>query len=345
MESGLIFFDTDGKRSADKIIGNEVAFAVPAIGNEGVVTPCGAEVEAGEVGGKRCAGMVVRQPVVAEEDRRFVGAVAGNSADFVVLSVPRHVEGLRKGEMADAGPFGEVPPAHPNGMALDAFFVVKQVSIRHLHFGAFEDVFDSSMLWSHGTATGAKEIGVPEALANEAGDALDVPTGVNGTEGTEVEEHREEFHPLQPVCPFVHAASKLIEGGSVGPNIAGAVLLEETALTIRFGEEDGVVFVVAHNGEGIAAFDHGAHKVEDFPYLGATVDVVAQEEDFAALWVSETVALGLVAEMVEEGEKLGVLTVNVADQVVRLVFDGIHDVPRSLFEMSLPHWKMQYIQL
>ncbi len=174
----------------------EMLFALPAIGDEGVVTPCGAEVEAGEVGGERYAGVVWGKPVVTEEHGRFMRWVAGHAADFVVLSVPGHVEGLRKGEMADAGLCGEVPPAHPDGMALDAFFVVKKVSIRHLHFGAFEDVFHGAMLGAQLACAGVEEGGIGKALTDEAGNTLQIPAGVDGAKTAEVEEEGEVFHPL-----------------------------------------------------------------------------------------------------------------------------------------------------
>ena len=155
MDSEVISLATDRKRSADKMIGKEAVFAVPAIADEGVVSTGGAEVEASEVGGKRCAGVVGRQPVVAKEDRRFVGAVAGNSADFVVLRVPRRVEGLRKREMADAGLLGEIPPPDSDRVALSAFLVLIEVAIRHAHFRTFEDVFDCAMLWTQSANAGA----------------------------------------------------------------------------------------------------------------------------------------------------------------------------------------------
>ncbi len=101
----------------------------------------------------------------------------------------------------------------------------------------------------------------------------------------------------------------------MSPNVARAVLLEETALTIRFGEEDGVVFVVAHDGVGVTAFDHGAHEEEDLADGRASVDVVAKEDDLAAFGVAKVATVGLVAEMVEEGEKLGVLAVDIADEI------------------------------
>ena len=73
--------------------------------------------------------------------------------------------------------------------------------------------------------------------------------------------------------------------------------------------------MVAHDGVGVAAFDHGAHEVEDFADLGAAVDVVAQEDDFPAVRMTKAAAVGLVAEMVEEGEKLGVLAVDIANEI------------------------------
>ena len=300
---------------AHEVVRLEVLFALPAIGDEGVVTPGGAEVEAGEVGGEGRAGMVRRQPVVAEEHRRFIGAVAGHTADFVGRGITRHVKGFRHRQVADAGLSREIPPAHPDGMARDAFFVVKQVSVRHLHFGAFEDVVHGAMFGAHALGTGVEEGGVGKALTKQSGDALDVPAGVHGAEGAEVEEHGEAFHPLQPVDPFVHAAGELLEAdakAAVAVQSAGA---EPVAVAIRSVVEDGVVFVIAHDGVGVAAFDHGAHEVEDFTDLGAAVDVVAQEDDFPAVRMAKAAAVGLVAEMVEEGEKLGVLAVDIANEI------------------------------
>ncbi len=260
---------------AHEVIRLEVLFAVPAVGDEGVVSTSSTEVEAGDVGSQRCAGVVRWQPIVTAEHWGLIGAVAGHATDFVVLSVPRHVEGLRKGEMADAGPFGEVPPAYPNGMALDAFFVVKQVSFWHLHFGAFEDVFHGAMLGAHALGTGVEKSRVGEALADETGNAFEVPAGVHGAEGAEVEEEGEVFHPVQPVGPFAHVLRELIEADAEAAVAVQSAWAEPVAVAIRSVVEDGVVFVIAHDGEGVAAFDHGAHKVEDLADGGTAVNVVA----------------------------------------------------------------------
>ncbi len=196
---------------AHEVIGLEVLFAVPAIADEGVVSTSRAEVEAGDVGSQGCAGVVRRQPIVTAEHWGLIGSVAGHATDFVVLSFAGHVERFRKGEMAYVSPFGEVPPAHPNGMALYAFFVVKQVSVRHLHFGAFEDVFHGAMLGAQSACAGVEEGGIGKALTNETGNSLQIPAGVDGAKVSEIEEEGEVLHPFQPFGPFVHVMRELIE--------------------------------------------------------------------------------------------------------------------------------------
>ncbi len=103
--------------------------------------------------------------------------------------------------------------------------------------------------------------------------------------------------------------------------------------------------MVAHDGEGVAAFDHGADEVEDLSDLGAAVDVVAKEDDFSAVRMAETVAVPLIAEVLEEGEKLVVLAVDVADEVERGDVKGFHDASPSVSESTLLVLEMQDTQL
>lgn len=198
------------------------------------------------------------------------------------------------------------------------------------------------MLWAEAAGAGAQEGGVGEALTHEVGNTLQIPAGVDGAEAAEVEEEGKAFHPCQPFGPFVHVLRELRE---THPQTAVSVQpagTQPVAPPIGLVVEDGVVFMVAHDGEGVAAFDHGADEVEDLPDLGAAVDVVAKENDAATLGVMKTQPVRVVTEVEKQVEEFIVVAVDIADKVKRDGMNRFHDDSLSLTEPSLLVFEMQY---
>ena len=187
-----------------------------------------------------------------------------------------------------------------------------------------------------------EEGGVGEALTHEAWDTLQIPAGVDGAETTEVEEEGEAFHPFQPFGPFVHVLRELRETHTQTAVAVQPAGTQPVAPPIGFVVEDGVVFMVAHDGEGVAAFDHGADEVEDLPDFGAAVDVVAKENDATAFGVIETQPVRVVTEVEKQVDEFVVVAVDVADEVKRDGMSRFHDDSLSLAEPSLLVLEMQY---
>ena len=79
---------------------------------------------------------------------------------------------------------------------------------------------------------------------------------------------------------------------------------------------DGVDFMIAENGVGVAAFHHVADGVQNLANVGAAIDVVTEEHSLPPLGVGVAAGSQLVAELVEESPEIQGTAVDVSDDVV-----------------------------
>jgi hypothetical protein len=81
-------------------------------------------------------------------------------------------------------------------------------------------------------------------------------------------------------------------------------------------ETDGVVFVVAHNGECLAVVYHRLYHLKGFANFRTPIDIVSQENDFAAFWMTIGPSGFPVVEPVEKSAKRLRVAVDVSNDVV-----------------------------
>lgn len=78
----------------------------------------------------------------------------------------------------------------------------------------------------------------------------------------------------------------------------------------------GVDLVVAEDRKCVSGLDHASHGFEHFADFRSSVDVVAEEDNLAALGVGVAAVEPLVAELGEHGVKFVRVAVDVSDEVV-----------------------------
>ena len=78
---------------------------------------------------------------------------------------------------------------------------------------------------------------------------------------------------------------------------------------------DGVDFMIAENGVGVAAFHHVANGVQNLANVRATINVVTEEHSLAPLGVAIAAGSQLIAELVEESPEIQGTAVDVSDDV------------------------------
>nr|WP_262298602.1 hypothetical protein [Microvirga sp. HBU67692] len=98
--------------------------------------------------------------------------------------------------------------------------------------------------------------------------------------------------------------------------ILGTVRPERPRGLVGIGEEpaDGIVLMVAHRHQGKAFVSHLPEDPNGFELLGATVDEVAHADQRPVLMLPDAV-LELIAQLGEEGGKLGCVSMDVGDNI------------------------------
>lgn len=76
-----------------------------------------------------------------------------------------------------------------------------------------------------------------------------------------------------------------------------------------------VVFVIAHDREGVIGFDHRTDDFEDFPDRRASVDKIA-DEDGLPVRMSVSPTMPTVSHVGKQGSKFRSMAVNIANDVV-----------------------------
>ena len=94
-------------------------------------------------------------------------------------------------------------------------------------------------------------------------------------------------------------------------------------MAIRKVVEDGVVFVIAHDGVRIARIDHAPDDLEHSPDGRSPVNVIAKKDDLPSLRVVPSAPGFGVAELEEEGFEGSGMAVDVSYEIVGLSQDWL----------------------
>ena len=78
-----------------------------------------------------------------------------------------------------------------------------------------------------------------------------------------------------------------------------------------------IVFVVSHDRESVAAFDHRADEIDTPPLVRPSVDKIADKNDLS-IFVSVAVSGTALTQLFEQSLKFCSLPVNVSNEVVSL---------------------------
>lgn len=150
-----------------------------------------------------------------------------------------------------------------------------------------------------------KQPAIWSALGDQR-DVLSVPAGMDHAHIAKVEEQgkgQEPCHHL--VGPGTPNRELVDEGlmlgdvlGHMRPHVVVGHVQPVLALAV---EMQGIQFVIAHDGHGIAVLHHGAHQFDDLSVAGTGVDEVTEEGSQSAIGMLPTATGRVVAESVQRG--------------------------------------------
>ena len=156
-----------------------------------------------------------------------------------------------------------------------------------------------------------------------------VPGRVDGSRMLRFEPEREIAHPSDPLFAV---RSERVEGGRDQSPADGRV--PTTGFLGPVGSRgepgDGVVFMVAHQGDRVSRIDHAADDLERFTDVGTAVDVVP-EKDHASFRMAWCAGCSPVPEAVQEVAEPRCVPVDVPDEVDSGPQTGVERGSGSIF--------------
>lgn len=166
-----------------------------------------------------------------------------------------------------------------------------------------------------------------------------VPAGVHQTEAPCIDEQRQLVEPVDEIVPIAGVLGKLGQGFVDQPGMPRCVFADIGLAAARQRRGDpaqGIVFVVAHDAERLAGFDHVVDDVQRLTNAWPAVDDVAKEQRLTSR-VAPHASHPLVSEGVEQAFKGQCTAVHVADDVKtsRRIEHQSSLLPRRLPQPSL----------
>ena len=235
-----------------------------------------------------------------------------------------------------AGQPGVQPPLHADGVARMAVLVLEGHAVGQVYLRPFQQGLDGVVFDAVAVAPGVfvalvrQGGGVVPAFNHgfaaplgllQDGDGVRRPAGVGKVQAAAMPAKVAQFQPhgqgAHPRYPHLVTAGKLVERGLVLVAVLVVMRAQVLAGMRRVGRvpAHGVEFVVAHQGHGGPGVAHGAHDLERFEDLRASVDVVA-EEDGDTVGMFPHAALLQVAEAGKKGFELVRTAVDITYDVV-----------------------------
>ncbi|MBV6473967.1 MAG: hypothetical protein JPMHGGIA_02265 [Saprospiraceae bacterium] len=276
-----------------------------------------AEVEAADV--VALQGGDVFEPVVAEENGLFVGAVPVRAVAQGRVGRPlRQAPDVFHAELVQAGGGGIFPPLYADLAALVALGVGEAEVVGQGDLPAFEDDVYGLAELAVRHAGAVEQFAVETAPGQAVGQHRHdpgIPAGVYGAQVVVFEPQGQLQEPPEVVVVLGLAVVELVEGLEVLADVLDGVLAEVAAAGLEEVEAQGVVLVVAHEGCGAAALRHVAHDAQHPRDVGPPVYVVAQEEGPPLRVRVGTPAPFAVAHLLQQRFEFVCVAVYVADDV------------------------------
>ena len=82
---------------------------------------------------------------------------------------------------------------------------------------------------------------------------------------------------IQPVLPFRIMIGKLIKRSLMLSRMYGVMRSQVPVLPYRIGIGQRIIFMVTHDGEGIATIHHAPHNLQHLPYRRSAIDIIAHK--------------------------------------------------------------------
>ncbi|MNZ93638.1 hypothetical protein D3C78_1127140 [compost metagenome] len=193
-------------------------------------------------------------------------------------------------------------------------------AVRQAHVGAAQQAVADRGGEAAGHGRGLDEVFVDAPVGVLLAQRVDqprVPAGMHQAEPPGVDEQRHVVEPLQKIVPVTGVVGELGQGLVDQAGMARRVLAHvglAAAGQRRGYPAQGVVFVVAHDTEGLAGLDHVVDDVQRLADTRAAVDDVAEEQRLTPR-VAPDATDTLVAEGVEQAFEGQRTAMHVTDDV------------------------------
>lgn len=280
-------------------------------------------IEAHDIGGIRHLGAPVPF-VMPKEHRRFVRRIKPRRDAFGEWAIGQgRGIGNRQRSFPPRGP-GITPPFEAHLCSPCSSLVVESIAFGQGRFRSLQGIHDS-----FGERRSLKrrflQVFLPQpaiwsALEDQC-DVICIPAGMDHAHIAKVEEQGKGQKPRHhfggsgtPNRKFVDEGPMLVDVlGHMRSHVAVGHVQPVLALAV---EMQGIQFVIAHDGHGIAVLHHGAHQFDDLSVAGTGVDEVTEEGRQPAIGMLPTATGRVVAESVQRGFQPIDVGVDVGNDVV-----------------------------
>jgi hypothetical protein len=194
--------------------------------------------------------------------------------------------------------------------------VLHQLGLDPAKLTYFFGGLDNSLVGVEGAAADLEDHVVG---CNDCRNRLVIPAGMDNTQPVEVKPHRQRGKPFDGSSQVL--IRELENRLSVLANIpdvpaAKIFFLPMNVLSMKC---QSVEFMVPHDSQRIAGFDHRLHRFQNLQNLRSAINEIAKEDYFAFRMFIDTLVLPVAKEFKELNQFAG-MAVNVADQIVHELF-------------------------